>query len=68
MRRLAVGIGLACVFAAVGCAKSEVTNADINALGKTHSQESYEEAMRKAGRGAELDEQKRIATERQEGR
>jgi hypothetical protein len=63
-----VGLGLICVLGALGCAKSEVTNADINALSKTHSQESYEEAMKKAGRGAELEEQKRIAAERSEGR
>lgn len=49
-----------------GCAKSEVSNADIQNLGKTHTQESYEDAMKKAGRGAELEEQKRIAAEREQ--
>ncbi|MBC8065383.1 MAG: hypothetical protein H7Y17_11165 [Chlorobia bacterium] len=51
-----------------GCTKSEVTNADINNLDKTHTQDSYEDAMKKAGRGAELEEQKRIAAERGQGR
>lgn len=54
-------------FWGAGCAKTEVTESDINALSKEHSQGSYEEAMKKAGRSAELEEQKKLAAERGQG-
>lgn len=63
-----LSIALTAFLILTGCTKSEVTNADINNLAKTHSQESYEDAMKKAGRSAELEEQKKIASEREQGR
>lgn len=50
-----------------GCTKTEVSEGDIKALGKEHNEQSYEDAMKKAGRGAELDEQKKMAAERGQG-
>lgn len=55
-----------CLAVLTGCAKTEVSNADVDNLGKTYTQESYEDAMKKAGREAELEEQKRIAAEREQ--
>ena len=63
----AIGILVLASLVMTGCAKSEVTNSDIDGLAKTYSNDSYEDAMRKAGRGAELEEQKRMAAERGQG-
>ncbi|HVL39230.1 MAG TPA: hypothetical protein VM328_07550 [Fimbriimonadaceae bacterium] len=45
-----------------------MSEADQAAVRKEFSQESYEEAMKKAGRGAELEEEKRRAAEHMQGR
>ena len=50
-----------------GCASSTgVTEGDIKALESKHSEQAYEDAMKKAGRGDELAEQQRIAAEREQ--
>lgn len=48
----------------VGCAKDTVTEADAQKMREEFSREKYEEAMIKAGRQAELEEEKRLAAER----
>jgi hypothetical protein len=63
-----VGIVLVLGAFLCGCAKSDVSEADQKALEAKYSQEAYEEAMRKNGRGAELEEEKRLAREREEAR
>lgn len=48
------------VLAAVGCGPdSEVTQADVEKNQREFSQESYEQAMIRAGKGAELEEEKK---------
>ena len=69
MRRLTLGtllsaLVLGTALVGAGCSKTEVTEGDIQSLGKEHSEQSYEDAMKKAGRGAELEEQKKMAAER----
>ncbi|MGV3615389.1 MAG: hypothetical protein ACO1SV_08660 [Fimbriimonas sp.] len=52
----------------VGCGdKGEVTEADAAKNKEAFSKEAYEDAMRKAGKGAELDEQRRREAERESG-
>jgi hypothetical protein len=59
MRKLlAIGVLAALGLAVIGCDPGTVSQGDQEAMRKEMSQEAYEEAMRKAGRGAELDAQK----------
>lgn len=48
----------------VGCSPTDITEGDAAQVKQEMSKESYEEAMRKAGRGAELDADKAEAERR----
>jgi hypothetical protein len=54
----------AAVFVCAGCGIKEVSASDQKAMEAKYSQSAYEDAMKKAGRGQELEEQKRLDEER----
>ncbi len=54
----AFGILAALGLSVMGCDPGTVSQGDQESMRKEMSQETYEDAMRKAGRGAELDAQK----------
>lgn len=60
-----IALGLLPLAAAIVGCSSGVTDADQKALEAKYSQAEYEKAMIANGRGAELEEQKRISAERQ---
>ena len=55
---LALGVLAALGLAVMGCDPGTVSQGDQETMRKEMSTETYEDAMRKAGRGAELDAQK----------
>jgi predicted small lipoprotein YifL len=61
-------IALPVLAALAGCGdRGEVTEADAARNAKAFSKEAYEDAMRKSGRGAELEEQRRREAAREQG-
>ena len=59
---------VSCILAVMwGCTKAEVTEADTERMRREFSQENYERAMKEAGRGAELEEQKKREAEHLQG-
>lgn len=57
-------LGLLAVAALAGCSSGGISEADNAKLKEDFSKEKYEEAMRKAGRGAELEAEKAAAEKR----
>jgi hypothetical protein len=55
---LAIGILATLGLSVMGCDPGTVSQGDQESMRKEMSTETYDEAMRKAGRGAELDAQK----------
>jgi hypothetical protein len=48
----------------VGCVKDTISTNDMEDVRKEMSQETYEDAMKKAGRGDELEAEKKAAEQR----
>lgn len=55
---LAIGVLAALGLTVMGCDPGTVSQGDQESMRKEMSTEAYEDAMRKAGKGAELDAQK----------
>jgi hypothetical protein len=66
-KSLLAGIALLGCLALSGCNAGTVSQGDQEAVRKEMGTEAYEEAMRKAGRGAELEAQKKADAERMQG-
>ncbi|MFM9872962.1 MAG: hypothetical protein ACKVQS_05795 [Fimbriimonadaceae bacterium] len=56
---LAIGVVCAVSLTMVGCVKDNITTKDMQDVRKEMSQETYEEAMKKAGRQDELAAEKK---------
>lgn len=64
MKKAALLIGLGACILAAGCASGTVSQGDMEQMRREGGTEAYEEAMKKAGRGAELEAQKKADEER----
>lgn len=67
MKKLLLLCAVACGILAMGCNAGTVSQSDQEALRKENGTEAYEEAMKKAGRGAELEAQKAADAARSNG-
>lgn len=66
MTRWFIGIALLVLLPLAGCNVGEVSQGEMEEVRKEMSYETYEEAMKKAGRGDELERDKAEAARRRE--